>query len=53
MWSAIALHSALQELQRSLAIPALRRENLKHLAFMIDSTPKVMCLAIDLDEYLV
>jgi len=53
MWSAIALHGAPYEFQRSLAISALGRENLEHLAFMIDSTPKVMGLAIDPDEHLV
>ncbi len=42
---AVTLHRALQELQRSLAIPALHRENLKHLAFVIHRTPEVMPLA--------
>ncbi len=31
----------------------LRRENLKHLVFVIHRTPEVMCLAIDPDEHLV
>ncbi len=51
--SAVTLHRALQELQRSPAIAALRRENLKHLAFVIYRTPEVMRLAIDPDEHLV
>ena len=50
---AITLHRALQELQRRPAIPALRRENLKHLAFVIHCTPKVMRLAVDPDEHLI
>ena len=47
------LHRALQVPQRGSAIPALRRENLKHLAFVIHRTPEVMRLAIDPDEHLV
>ncbi len=43
--SAVTLHRALQEFQRSRAIPTLRRENLKHLAFVIHRTPEVMPLA--------
>ena len=53
MWSAIALHGAFQKLQCCLAIPPLRRENLKNLTFVIDGPPKIMCFAIDFDEYLV
>ena len=33
--SAVTPHRALQESQRSPAIPALRREDLKHLTFVI------------------
>jgi hypothetical protein len=44
------LHRALQEPQRG---PALRCENLKHLAFVIHRTPEIMRLAIDPDEHLV
>ena len=50
---AATLHRALHELQRCAAIPALRREYLKHLAFVINRTPEVMRLAIYSDEHLV
>jgi len=46
MWSAVTLHGALQELQRSPAISAFRRKNLKHLAFVINGAPKIVRLAI-------
>ena len=49
----MALHCALQELQRGPAIPPLRRENLQHLAFVIHRTPEIMRLAIDPDEHFV
>jgi hypothetical protein len=52
-WPAITLHCALQELQRSPAIPALRGKNLEHLAFMINSPPQIVCLAVDFDKHLV
>jgi len=45
------LHRALQEFQRSPAIPALRHEDLKHLTFVIYPTPEIMRLSIDPDEY--
>ena len=48
--SAVTLHRALQELQCGPAIPALGRENLKHLAFVIHRSPEIMRLAIDPDE---
>jgi hypothetical protein len=50
---AVTLHRALQEFQRSPAIPALRRKDLKHLAFVINGTPQIMRLSIDPDEHLV
>ena len=51
--SAVTLHCALQEFQRSPAIPGLRRENLKRLVFVIHGTPEILHLAIDPDENLV
>ena len=51
--SAVTLHCALQKLQRGPAIPALGRENLKHLAFVIHRPPEIMRLAVDLHEDLV
>jgi len=42
--SAVTPYRALQEFQRSPAIPALRREDLKHLAFVIYRTPEIMRL---------
>ncbi len=50
---AVALQRALQKLQRSSAIPALRGENLEHFAFVIDGAPQIVRLAIDPDENLV
>ena len=46
----MTLHCALQELQRSPAIPPLRRENLQHIAFVIHGAPQVVRLAADPDE---
>src|SRR5665648_8440 len=51
--SAVTPHRALQESQRSPAIPALRHEDLKHLTFVIYRTPEIMHLSIDPDEHLV
>ncbi len=51
--SAVTFHGALQEFQRGQEIPALRRKNLKHLAFVIYRTPEIMRLTIDPDEHLV
>ena len=51
--SPVTLHCTFQELQRGPAIPALRGENLKHLAFVIHRPPEIMCLAVDLHEDLV
>ena len=42
LWSAVALHRTLQKLQRSPAIPALRRENLKDFTLVINRTPKIV-----------
>ena len=49
----MTLHCALQELQRSPAIPPLRRENLQHLAFVIHGAPQVVRLAADPDEHFI
>ena len=34
-------------------IATLRRENLKHRAFVINGAPQVMRLAVDANEYLI
>jgi len=49
----VTLHRALQEFQRSPAIPALRRKDLKYLTFVIYRTPEIMRLSIDPYEHLV
>ncbi len=49
----MTLHCALQELQRSPAIPPLRRENLQHLVFVIHGAPQVVRLAIDPDKHFI
>ena len=46
------LHRALQKFERSPAIPALRGEDLEHLAFVIDGGLEIMRLAIDPHEHL-
>ena len=51
LWPAVALHCTLQELQCSLAIPALCGEDFKHLTFVIDSAPEVVHLSVDPYEY--
>ena len=43
----------LQKLQRSLAIPAFRGKDLKHLTFVINGPPEIVRLAIDPHEHLV
>jgi hypothetical protein len=43
----------LDKLQRSMAIPPFRRENLEHFTFVTDSPPQVMRLAIDPHEHFV
>src|SRR5919106_3490799 len=50
---AVALHRALQERQGCLAIPAFRGKHLQHLAFVINSPPEIVRLAIDPNEHLV
>ena len=49
----MTLHGALQELQRGPAIPALRRKDFQHLAFVIHGASKIVCLPVDLHEDLV
>ncbi len=46
----MALHRALQELQRGPAIPPLAGEGLKHRAFVIHGMPQVVRFPIDPDE---
>ncbi len=50
---AIALHRTLQKLKRCSTIPAPASEDLKDLALMINRTPKIVRLAVDLHEDLV
>jgi hypothetical protein len=47
---ATALHRFSYEFQRSLAISALTYITLKHLTFVIYSTPKVVPFAVDLHK---
>jgi len=49
----MAFHRALQKFERSLAITAFRRENLKHLTLMIHGPPEVVGRAIDPHKHLV
>jgi hypothetical protein len=49
----VTFHRALQKLKRSLAITPFRHKNLQYLALVIDGTPEVVRLAIDLHENLV
>ena len=53
MRPSVALYRASRKLQCGLTIPLFRRENLKGLTYMIDSSPRVMRLAIDPNIYLV
>jgi hypothetical protein len=46
-WSAVPLHRTLQKFERSFAIPAFRREDLKNLALMVHRAPNVKRLSID------
>ena len=48
-----ALHSALQKLQCSPAIPPFRVKNLEHFTFVINRPPETMRLTIDPHENLV
>lgn len=47
------LHCFLEEFQGGILVPRLCNEAFQHLAFVIDGTPKVVLLAIDLHEHLV
>ncbi len=49
----MTLHCALQELQRSPAIPPLRRENLQHLAVVIHGASQGVRLAADPDQHFI
>ncbi len=51
--SAMALHQFPEEFQSCSFVSALRNNRFQHLAFVIDSTPKIMPLAIHLHEYFV
>ncbi len=53
LWSTMTFLRALQALERSPAIPALCRENLEHLAFVINSPPQVVRFATNPDEHLI
>ena len=52
-WLTVALHQFLEEFQRCLAVSTLGDEDLENFAFMVDSTPHVMCLADDFCKDLV
>jgi hypothetical protein len=49
----IASGDPYRRIQRRLSVAALCHKGLQHFAFVIDRTPEVMHLAIDLDEHLV
>jgi hypothetical protein len=49
----VAFHRTLQKIKGGLAIPALRGKDLKHFAFMINSAPQIVNLAIYPDKNLV
>src|SRR6056297_590952 len=46
-------HCFLKEFQRCLLVPRLRDEALQHLTFVVDGSPEVVPLAVDLYENLV
>ena len=48
--SAIFLHDALQKLQRRCLVPLRGDHGFQNLAFVIDGTPQITELAIDLHE---
>ena len=52
-WPAIAFHHPLEKLQCRFTVSAHRREDLKHLPFVIYRAPEIMRLSIDPDEHLV
>jgi hypothetical protein len=49
----VPFHQFLEEFQRGLAVACIGHKPLQYFAFVIDSAPQVMCLALDLDENLV
>jgi hypothetical protein len=51
--TAIASHSLLEESQGAGPIPPLADKEFQHLALVIDRPPKIMELAVDLDQNLV
>jgi len=52
-WCAVSLHCFLQKGKCSLLIPGLGNVALEHLTFMIDGTPEVMLVPVDLHENLI
>jgi len=52
-WPTIPLHRFCQENKGRRTIPSLRDIGFKYLTFMINSPPKVVCLAVDFYEHLV
>ena len=53
IWLAVPLHLFSEEIQCSLAIPALRDIGFQHFAFVINRPPKVACLTVGFHEDLV
>src|ERR1035437_2700985 len=51
--AAIFLHDALQKLQRRSLVPLRSDHGLQDLAFMIDGSPEIAALSIDLHENLI
>jgi hypothetical protein len=53
LWLPISPHQFPEHFQCSTLVPALGDDALKHLAFVINRTPKVMPLTVDFHEDLV
>jgi hypothetical protein len=51
--SVVLPHQLLEEFQFCFSVSALGNKGFKHLAFVADCAPQVMCLAVDLHEYFV
>lgn len=50
---AVAFHRPLQECRRRSTIPVLGRENLEHLALVVDGPPQIARFAVDPHEHFV
>ena len=50
MWFSLSFHNLLRENQDSFKVTSLSNKGFEYFSLMINSTPEIMCYAIDLHE---